>query len=83
MLPPVNEWPRLFTRTQSALLVDCLVPNEGVGDGISSEQPPGQPQFPLGKGPSRATNLDLIRPSAPPSERVDTAVCKDSASTFG
>ena len=83
VVPPVKEWSRVFGMAPQAALVDPLVPFECNDHEFQSRETPGRTDFPFGKGPSRATEFDQIRPCAPPNERVVTRVWDRTTSSFG
>ena len=83
VLPPVKEWSRVFGMAPQAALVDPLVQFECKDHDFQSRETPGGTAFPFGKGPSRATDFDQIRPCAPPSERLVTGVWDGTTSSFG
>ena len=65
-IPPVKEWPPLLVIGHWAGWIDLWVQLEGVDHGFWSRETPGRTHFPFGRGPSRGTNVDKIRPGAPP-----------------
>ena len=81
-LPPVEDWSQVFGIGQGKVLVDHLVPFEGVDHGFQSMETPGRTHFPFGKGASGGTNFDMIRPCTHPSGRLVMGVWDWSRSSF-
>ena len=67
VLPPLKQRPRVLAILQTMILVDHLVPMEGVDHGIPPGETPTQTQSPFGKGPScLGQKLTRFCPVQPP-----------------